>query len=61
MRKLLKKHGIAPTQVTTDRLRSYGAAFREPGSSAHHEQGRRQNDRVEVSHHLISRASAWFP
>ncbi|MBK3776593.1 IS6 family transposase [Azospirillum brasilense] len=27
MRKLLKKHSFAPTQVTTDQLRSYGAAF----------------------------------
>ena len=28
MRKLLKKHGFAPAQVTTDKLRSYGAARR---------------------------------
>lgn len=27
MRKLLKKHGFAPVQITTDKLRSYGAAF----------------------------------
>lgn len=31
MRKLLKKHGFSPTQVTTDKLRSYGAAFRQLG------------------------------
>src|SRR5258707_5688095 len=27
MRKLLKKHGFAPTMITTDQLRSYGAAL----------------------------------
>ena len=27
MRKLLKKQGFAPTDITTDKLRSYGAAF----------------------------------
>ena len=34
MRKLLKKHGFAPAQVTTDKLRSYGATFREIGLEA---------------------------
>ena len=33
MRRLLKKYGFAPTQVTTDKLRSHGAAFRELGLS----------------------------
>ena len=37
MRKLLKKHGFSPTQLTTDKLRSYGAAFRQLGLAAHHE------------------------
>ncbi|OYD80437.1 IS6 family transposase [Azospirillum brasilense] len=55
MRKLLKKHGFFPTQVTTDKLRSYGAAFREIGLAAHHEQGLRQNNRAEVSHQPIRR------
>jgi putative transposase len=41
MRKLLKKQGFALTQVTTDRLRSYGAAFKEIGLSADHKQGAR--------------------
>jgi len=41
MRKLLRKQGFAPTRVTTDKLRSYGAAFRHLGLSCHHEQGRR--------------------
>ena len=39
MRKLLKKQGFAPAMVTTDRLRSHGAAFAEMGLSARHEQG----------------------
>src|SRR5467141_5137571 len=38
MRKLLRKQGFAPKRVTTDKLRSYGAAFRHPGLSCHHEQ-----------------------
>jgi transposase-like protein len=41
MRRLLKKQGFALTQVTTDRLRSYGAAFKEIGLSADHKQGAR--------------------
>ena len=55
MRKLLKKHGFAPTQVTTDKLRSYGAAFRQLGLTAHHEQGGRTNNRAEVSHQPVRR------
>jgi transposase-like protein len=55
MRKLLKKHGFAPTQVTTDKLRSYGAAFRQLGVTAHHEQERRTNNRAEVSHQPVRR------
>jgi transposase-like protein len=31
--KLLRKHGFAPTWVTTDKLRSYGAAFKEAAFS----------------------------
>jgi transposase-like protein len=50
MRKLLKKQGFAPAVVVTDKLRSYGAAFREIGLSARHEQGRRRNNRAENSH-----------
>src|ERR687885_1686237 len=50
IRKLLKKQGLAPAVVVTDKLRSYGAAFRAIGLSARHEQGWRQNNRAEVSH-----------
>ena len=38
MRKLLKKQGLVPTEITTDKLRSYGAAFAELGLTARHEQ-----------------------
>jgi putative transposase len=55
MRKLLKKHRFAPTRVTTDKLRSYGGAFKEMGLSADHEQGARRNNRAEVSHHPVRR------
>src|SRR3979409_1800283 len=41
MRKLLRKQGFAPKQVTTDKLRSYGAAFRHLGHCRHHEQSLR--------------------
>src|SRR5919205_3784765 len=50
IRKLLKKQGFAPAVVVTDKLRSYGAAFRAIGLSARHEQGWRQNNRAENSH-----------
>ena len=49
MRKLLRKQGFAPTEISTDGLRSYGAAFAEPGLTARHEQGLRKNNRAEVS------------
>ena len=50
MRKLLRKQGVAPETIVTDKLRSYGAAIRELGLSMRHEQGRRQNNRAENSH-----------
>ena len=53
MRKLLRKQGFAPTRVTTDKLRSYGAAFRHLGLSCHHEQGLRTNNRAENSHQVV--------
>jgi len=55
MRKLLRKQGFAPKRVTTDKLRSYGAAFRHLGLSCHHEQGLRQNNRAENSHRAVRR------
>src|SRR5438477_8037553 len=55
MRKLLRKQGFAPRTVTTDKLRSYGAAFQHLGLSCHHEQGLRQNNRAENSHQVVRR------
>ena len=50
MRKLLRKQGLAPAEITTDTLRSYGAAFAELGLTPRHKQGLRKNNRTEVSH-----------
>jgi transposase-like protein len=55
MRKLLRKQGFAPKRVTTDQLRSYGAALRHLGLRCHHEQGLRQNNRAENSHQVVRR------
>ncbi|MEZ0167355.1 IS6 family transposase [Microvirga sp. TS319] len=55
MRKLLKKHGFAPSVLVTDKLPSYGAARRELGLAAHHEQGLRKNNRAENSHQVVRR------
>jgi transposase-like protein len=41
MRKLLKKQGYAPDELVTDKLGFYGAARRELGLSARHDQGLR--------------------
>ena len=50
MRKLLKKQGIAPTELVTDRLRAYGAAGCELGLGAEHIQGKGKNNRAEGPH-----------
>jgi transposase-like protein len=50
MRKLVKKQGMAPIALITDRLRAYAAAARELGLSAEHIQGKRKNNRAESSH-----------
>jgi transposase-like protein len=55
MRNLLKKQGFAPSALVTDKLPSYGAARRELGLSAHHEQGLRKNNRAENSHQVVRR------
>jgi transposase-like protein len=47
MRKLLKRQGMAPTELVTDRLRAYAAAGRELGLGAEHIQGKRKNNRAE--------------
>ena len=55
MRKLLRKQGFAPTVLTTDQLRSYGAAFAELGITARHERGLRKYNRAGVSHQPVRR------
>src|SRR5271168_1442750 len=55
MRKLLRKQGFAPKIVVTDKLRSYGAAFRQLGVACRHEQGLRKNNRAENSHQAVRR------
>ena len=42
MRKLLRKQGFAPKLLTTDKLGSYGSAFRQLRLTCHHEQGLRK-------------------
>src|SRR5258707_13558293 len=49
MRKLLKKQGFTPKLLTTDKLGSYGAAFRHLSLVCPHEQGLRKNNRAENS------------
>jgi transposase-like protein len=50
MRKLLKKLGFAPKLLVTDKLGSYGSAFRGLGLTCPHERGLRKNNRAENSH-----------
>jgi putative transposase len=49
MKKALKRHG-SPDKITTDGLRSYGAAMDELGCRERQEVGRWANNRVENSH-----------
>jgi len=58
MRKLLKKHGWAPTRITTDKLRSYHVAIRTLGLTAEHidhKPHKRANNRAENSHQPVRR------
>ncbi len=55
MRKLLRKQGVSPTAVITDKLPSYGATLRELGLSRRHETGGRKNNRAENSHQPVRR------
>src|SRR6202171_4902533 len=47
MRKLLRRQGFTPKSLTTDKLGSYGAAFRHLGLTCPHEQRLRANNRAE--------------
>jgi len=55
MRKLLKKHGFAPSRIVTDKLRSYPAALRAIGLVAEHDRSLRANNRAENSHQPVRR------
>jgi transposase-like protein len=55
MRKLLRKQGFAPKLLTTDKLGSYGSAFRELRLTCPHQQGLRANNRAENSHQVVRR------
>src|SRR5919112_604449 len=50
LRKLLKKQGIAPRVMITDKLASYGAAKREIMRGVEHRQHKGLNNRAENSH-----------
>ena len=47
MRKLLRKQGFVPKLLVTDKLRSYGSAFRRLQLTCPHDQGLRKNNRAE--------------
>ncbi len=49
MRKLLKKQGVTPATIVTDKLGSYSSALRELGVARRHDTGRWQNNRAENS------------
>jgi len=55
MRKLLRKRGFAPRLIVTDKLRSYGAAFRELHLTCRHDQRLHKNNRAENSHQIVRR------
>src|SRR5262245_46215701 len=46
---------VAPKLLVTDKLRSYGSAFRRLGLGCPHEQGLRKNNRAENSHQAVRR------
>ena len=48
--RLLKKQGLAPTRIVTDKLRSYGAARRDVMSAVEHRSHKGLNNRAENSH-----------
>ena len=56
LRKLLKKQGVRPEAIVTDKLASYRAAARDLGLTARHRPGgMRENNRAEKSHLPIRR------
>jgi putative transposase len=55
MRKLLKKQGVRPETLVTDRLSSYAAAARDLGLSGVHVRAKAEDNRAESSHVPIRR------
>ena len=55
MKKLLKRYGIRPSLVVTDKLRSYRCACRNLDLGGVHRQGLRANNRAENSHEPVQR------
>ena len=55
MRKLLRCQGIRPIRIVTDKLESYGAAFRDLRLGHLHDSGHRLNNRAESSRVPIRR------
>ena len=55
MRKLLRKHGVLPTTIVTDRYRAYGAAFADIELRIDHVRSKRANNRIESSHLPVRR------
>jgi putative transposase len=55
MRKLLRKQGFAPKLPVTDKLRSYGSAFRQLKLTCPYEHGLRKNNRAGNSHQPVGR------
>ncbi len=55
IRKLLKKHGCAPTRIVKDKLRSYHVAFRTLGLTAEHIEDKCSNNSAENSRQPIRR------
>ena len=55
MRKLLRKHGVSPMTIVTDRYRAYGAAFKEMELHVDHVMHKRANNRIESSHVPVRR------
>jgi putative transposase len=58
MRKLLGKQGFVPKWLVTDKLRSYGSAFRQLQLTCPHEQGLRKNKRPRIRISLYGDESA---
>ena len=55
MRELLRKHGVLPTTIVTDRYRAYGAAYGDIALRVEHVRDKRANNRVESSHVPVRR------